>query len=239
MKRRDFSLLAGATTAAAGTLLCGAALAQTKTKVKPEAVKPEAAPEVIKSEPIKIVAGTDYVQLDPPAPVEAPVGKVEVLEFFWYNCPHCNAFEPLLASWLKTLPKDIAFRRVPIAFREDFVPQQRLYFALEAMGLVEKLHAKVFAAIHVEKLDLSKVAAITDWVVKQGVDKSKFNEQYNSFSVATKASKATQLQNAYKVEGVPALGVAGRFYTDGSVAKGMDRAVKVVESLAAAVRSGK
>ncbi len=239
MKRRDFSLLAGGSTVAAGTLLCASAWAQTKTKAKPEAAKAETTPEGVKSESLKIVAGTDYVQLDPPAPVEAPVGKVEVLEFFWYNCPHCNAFEPLLASWLKTLPKDIAFRRVPIAFREDFVPQQRLYFALEAMGLVEKLHAKVFAAIHVEKLDLSKVAAITDWVAKQGVDKTKFNEQYNSFSVATKASKATQLQNAYKVEGVPALGVAGRFYTDGTFAKGMERALKVVESLAAAVRSGK
>ncbi len=215
MKRRDFSLLA--TAGAAGALWSTSALA--------DAAKPE--------------AGTDYVVLDPHAPVEAPAGKIEVVEFFWYNCPHCNAFEPQLAAWIKTLPKDIAFRRVPIAFREDFMPQQRLYFSLEAMGLVEKLHAKVFAAIHVEKLDLSKVVAITDWVVKQGVDKAKFNEQYNSFSVATKATKATQLQNAYKVEGVPALGVAGRFYTDGSLAKGMDKALKVVESLAAAIRSGK
>lgn len=216
MKRRDFSLLA-TTAAAAGTLWSAAAVA--------DAAKPE--------------AGTDYVLVEPRAPVEAPAGKVEVVEFFWYNCPHCSAFEPQLAAWIKTLPKDIALRRVPIAFREDFIPQQRLYFALEAMGLVEKLHAKVFAAIHVEKLDLSKVAAITDWVVKQGVDKTKFNEQYNSFSVATKATKATQLQNAYKVEGVPALGVAGRFYTDGTLAKGMDKALKVVEALAASIRSGK
>jgi thiol:disulfide interchange protein DsbA len=216
MKRRDFSMLATAG-AAAGAIWPKFAEADT--------AKPE--------------AGTDYNLVEPRAPVEAPAGKIEVVEFFWYNCPHCNAFEPLLAGWIKALPKDISFRRAPVAFRDDFVPQQRLYFALEAMGLVEQLHAKVFAAIHGEKLDLSKAAGITDWVVKQGVDKAKFSEQYNSFSVATKSTKASQLQNAYKVEGVPALGVAGRFYVDGTLAKGMDKALKVVEALAAGIRSGK
>lgn len=217
MKRRDFSMLATAAGAAVGGVW--------PTLAQADAAKPE--------------AGTDYILVDPRAPVEAPAGKIEVVEFFWYNCPHCHAFEPLLAGWVKALPKDIAFRRAPVAFRDDFVPQQRLYFALEAMGLVEKLHAKVFTAIHVEKLDLSKAAAIAGWVAKQGVDAAKFNEQYNSFSVATKSTKSAQLQNAYKVEGVPALGVAGRYYVDGSLAKGMDKALKVVESLVAGIRSGK
>ena len=217
MKRRDFSLLAGGAAVASTTLWSAAAHA--------DASKPE--------------AGTDYLVVDPRAPVEAPAGKVEVVEFFWYSCPHCNAFEPMLEGWIKQLPKDVAFRRVPVAFRDDFVPQQRLFYALDAMGLVDKLHAKVFAAIHVEKQDLSKAPAILAWVGKQGVDVAKFTEQFNSFSVAAKASKGTQLQNSYKVEGVPALGVAGRFYVDGSLAKGMDKALKVVESLAAAVRSGK
>jgi thiol:disulfide interchange protein DsbA len=217
MKRRDFSLLASGAAAAASSLWAPVAQADT--------AKPE--------------AGTDYLPLDPRAPVEAPAGKIEVVEFFWYNCPHCNVFEPMLAGWIKSLPKDVAFRRAPVAFRDDFVPQQRLYFALEAMGLVEKLHAKVFAAIHGEKQDLSKAAAITDWVAKQGVDMAKFNQQYNSFSVATKATKAAQLQNAYKVEGVPALGVAGRYYVDGTLAKSMDRALKVVDQLITGVRSGK
>jgi thiol:disulfide interchange protein DsbA len=187
----------------------------------------------------KLEAGTDYLQLDPRAPVEAPAGKIEVVEFFWYNCPHCNAFEPTLDAWIKRLPKDVAFRRVPVAFRDDFVPQQRLYYSLDALGLIDKLHAKVFAAIHVEKQNLARGDAIVDWVVKQGVDKAKFTEQFNSFSVATKASKGTQLQNTYKVEGVPALGVAGRFYTDGSLTKNMERALQVVDGLVALVRSGK
>jgi thiol:disulfide interchange protein DsbA len=107
------------------------------------------------------------------------------------------------------------------------------------MGLVEKLHAKVFAAIHGEKQNLSTGEAITEWIGRQGVDKTKFVEQYNSFSVVTKAGRASKLQNAYKVEGVPALGVAGRFYTDGSMAGSMERALQVVDTLVAEVRAGR
>jgi thiol:disulfide interchange protein DsbA len=185
------------------------------------------------------VAGTAYEVLEPRATVDAPVGKIEVVEFFWYSCSHCNAFEPTLEQWAKKLPKDVVFRRAPVAFRADFAPQQRLYFALEAMGLVEKLHAKVFAAIHVEKINLDKGEAITEWVGRQGVDKARFLEQYNSFSVVTKAGKASQLQNAYKVEGVPSFGVAGRYYTDGTKAGNMERALQVVDYLVGQVRSGR
>lgn len=195
------------------------------------------APSFAQAQAKKPVAGTDYQVLDPRASVEAPAGKVEVVEFFWYSCPHCNAFEPTLNAWSQKLPKDIAFRRVPVAFRDDFVPQQRLFYALEALGLVEKLHAKVFAAIHAEKINLAKGEAITEWIGKQGVDKAKFVEHYNSFSVVTKAGRAAKLQNEYKVEGVPALGVAGRFYTDGSMAGTMERALQVVETLVAEVRA--
>jgi thiol:disulfide interchange protein DsbA len=218
MKRREFTrtVTGLATVASAGTALWSApAQAQ------------------------KIEVGTDYLAVDPRAPVEAPAGKIEVVEFFWYSCPHCNAFEPMLEAWIKKLPKDVAFRRVPVAFRDDFVPQQRLFYALDAMGLIEKLHAKVFAAIHAEKQQLVRGDAIGDWVAAQGVNRAKFMEQYNSFSVASKATKGTQLQNIYKVEGVPALGVAGRYYTDGSLAKNMERALQVVEALVVGVRTGK
>lgn len=212
MQRRDFSLTLGS--------LAAGALAP--TGVFGQATAPR--------------AGVDYVQLSKPVPTEAPAGKVEVIEFFWYNCPHCSAFEPTLATWVKALPKDVAFRRVPIAFRDDFAPQQRLYFALEAMGLVDKMHARVFAAIHDERQVLTTGEAITNWMVKQGVDKVKFSEQFNSFSATTKAIKARQTQDAYQVEGVPALGVAGRFYTDGAMAKSMDRALSVTDFLVAQAR---
>lgn len=174
--------------------------------------------------------------MDKSAPVEATAGRIEVVEFFWYSCSHCNAFEPTLDAWAKRLPKDVHFRRVPVAFRDDFVPQQRLYYALEAMELVDKLQSKVFYAIHVERLSLNRAETIIEWVGKQGVDLAKFSEQYNSFSVASKASRATQLQNAYKVEGVPALGIGGRFYTDGSLAKNMQRALQVTDFLIAEIR---
>jgi thiol:disulfide interchange protein DsbA len=189
------------------------------------------APALARAQFKKPVAGTDYQVLQTKAPVEAPAGKVEVVEFFWYNCPHCNAFEPALSEWVKKLPKNVVFRRVPVAFNDSFVPQQRLFYSLEAMGLLEKLHAKVFAAIHVEKLNLSKGEAIVEWVTKNGVDQAKFLAQYNSFGVVTKAQKGSQLQKAYAVEGVPALGVAGRFYTDGTMAGSMERALLVVQAL--------
>lgn len=218
MKRRDFSVAFGAA-AVASALSMSDALAQATPK------RPE--------------PGVDYLVLEKRAPVEAPAGKIEVVEFFWYNCPHCNAFEPALDAWIKRLPKDVAIRRVPVSFRDDFVPQQRLFYAIEAMGLTEKLHNKIFTAIHGEKQQLNKSDAIADWVAKQGVDKAKFLEQYNSFTVSTKATRATQLQNTYKVEGVPALGIAGRFYTDGTLAQNMDRGLLIADFLVSVVRTGK
>lgn len=183
--------------------------------------------------------GTDFRRLGQPAPVETPAGKIEVVEFFWYNCPHCNAFEPAISAWAKKIPKDVVLKLVPVAFQDSFVPQQRLFYALEAMGLVDKLHARVFAAVHVEKKNLSKAEAIIEWVAKQGVDKAKFVEQFNSFTATTKATRAKQLQNAYQVEGVPALGVAGRYYTDGALTQNMERALQVVDFLVAETRAGR
>ena len=211
MKRRDFSLALAAT-------VSGAAVPPVHAQGK----KPE--------------DGSDYISLDKRLPVEAPAGKIEVIEFFWYDCPHCNAFEPKLQAWIKNLPKDIFFKRVPVAFRDDFVPQQRLYYTLEAMGKLDELHTKVFYAHHVEHKAVNTEATIAAWIATQGVDKAKFLELYNSFSVSTKARKATQLMQAFKVEGVPALGIAGRYYTDGSLAQNMDRALQVTDYLVAELR---
>jgi protein dithiol oxidoreductase (disulfide-forming) len=183
--------------------------------------------------------GKDYISLEKRAPTDANSGKVEVVEFFWYNCPHCNAFEPQLEAWIKRTAKDVVVRRVPVAFRDDFVPQQRLFYTLEAMGKVEELHTKVFYAIHVEKQTLSNQANIGAWMEKQGVDKAKFDTLYNSFSVSSKAQKAAQLQNLFQVDGVPALGIAGRFYTSGSLAQNMERALAVTDFLIAEVRKGR
>ena len=184
--------------------------------------------------------GKDYRALDKRAPVEAPTGKIEVVEFFWYSCPHCNAFEPRLNAWLKKgLPADVVFRRVPVAFRDDFVPQQRLYYTLEALGKVDELHDKVFEAIHQKHEATNREDAILAFAEKNGLDRAKFKDLYNSFSVSAKARRATQLQDAYQVDGVPALGVAGRYYTDGTMAGNMDRALQVVDYLIAEARRAK
>ena len=220
MQRREFSISAVATAASAAAAslgLCGAARAQGK------------APQ----------EGTDYLTLDKAAPTEAPAGTIEVVEFFWYSCPHCNAFEPQLESWIKKLPKDVVVRRVPVSFRPDFEPQQRLYYVLESMGKVEEMQMKVFKAIHLERQPLTNSEQITAWAEKQGINQAKFVEAYNSFPVVTKVRKATQLQDRYKVQGVPALGIAGRFYTDGTQAGTMERALGVAEYLVGVVRKSK
>lgn len=180
--------------------------------------------------------GADYLTLDKPAPTEAPAGKVEVVEFFWYNCPHCNGFEPMFDAWAKKQAKDVSVRRVPIAFRADFEPQQRLYYVLESLGKVDELHKKVFVAIHVDKQPLNTVEQIAAWVDKQGIPKAKFMELYNSFSVTTKARKATQLQDAYALDGVPALGINGRYFTSGTQAKTLERSLQVADALVAQSR---
>jgi len=176
-------------------------------------------------------AGKDYLALERPVPTDVGPGKVELIEFFWYSCPHCNAFEPSFAQWVKNAPKDVVVRRVPVAFRDDFVPQQRLFYTLEAMNLLDSLHPKVFHAVHVERQALNNDAAIQAWIEKQGVDGKKFAETSKSFGVAGKLKRAVQLQNDFRVEGVPSLGIAGRYYTDGSLAGSMDRALKVAEFL--------
>ncbi|MEF9947546.1 MAG: thiol:disulfide interchange protein DsbA/DsbL [Comamonas sp.] len=214
MKRREFSLAASA--AAAGTLTLGTSSSWAQAAAPKE--------------------GKDYIKLAKPASVSAPAGKVEVIEFFWYSCPHCNVFEPQFEAWAKSQPADVVVRRVPVAFNASFLPQQKLYFTLEGMNLLPQLHAKVFRAIHVERNGLKNDEAIFEWIGKQGVDVAKFKEVYNSFTVANQARKAAQLQNEYDVEGVPAMGVAGRYYTDGTKAGNMDNVLRVVNALIASSR---
>ncbi len=181
--------------------------------------------------------GVDFISLEKPARTEAPAGKIEVAEFFWYNCQHCNRFEPDLEKWVAKLPKDVHFRRVPVAFRDDFVPQQKLFYTLEAMKLVERLHKAVFAAIHVQKTPLANSEQITKWISGLGVNAAEFTKHYESFTVNQKAMRATQLQLEFQVAGVPSLGVAGRYYTDGAIAQSMERALQVVDDLVARERN--
>ena len=157
------------------------------------------------------VEGKDYRAVRPAQATDAGAGKIEVIEFFWYGCPHCNAFEPVLNDWIKKQGPDVVVRRIPVAFNASLVPHQRLYYALDALGKETELRAKVFAAMHVEHNPLSKEDAMADWVAKNGVDRKKFLDAYNSFTVQTKTARAAQVADVFGVDGVPMMAINGKF----------------------------
>ncbi len=209
MKRRDLVQWSAAL-AATGTLAPGLALAQTA-----------------------LVKGKDYLEISPHLAVDVPKGKVEVIEFFGYFCPHCNVFEPMLAQWLKKIPPYIVFKRVPVAFDSRAKAMQQLYYTLEAMGKVESHHTQVVAAVHVKKMKPLSDQEVMDWAKTSGLDFATFKKTYESFSVAGKPARASQLVNAFQVSGVPYFGIQGRYYIDGELSKTTERALKSVEILEA------
>jgi thiol:disulfide interchange protein DsbA len=160
--------------------------------------------------------GVDYRTLEQKQQTDSGK-KVEVVEFFWYSCPHCYALDPELEAWVKKQGDNINFRRIPVAFRESFVPQQKMFYALEALGKGEELHRKIFNAIHAQHQPLDSETQIVDFMVKNGVDKQKFLDAFNSFAVQAKARRATQLMQAYQVDGVPLLAVDGHYETSPSI----------------------
>ncbi len=214
MKRRDFSL----------HLATGLGLAAGANTARAQGGSP--------------VEGTHFVRLQQPAPVSlpSPDKKIEVVEFFWYECPHCNAFEPLLDAWGKRLPADVSLRRVPVGFTARHQLGQKLFYALEEMGQLETLHRRIFAAIHVQNRRLNTEAEMVAFVSANGVDAAKFTDSFRSFGVNTKATRARQLTDAYRIDGVPALGIQGRFFTSAALAGSHERALAVAEFLLARVR---
>jgi thiol:disulfide interchange protein DsbA len=184
------------------------------------------------------VEGVHYLRLSKPAPVSAPTGKIEVVEFFWYGCPHCNALEPALEAWTRKLPADVAFRRVPVGFSARHTATAKLFYTLEALGVQESLHAKLFTAIHRARQPIVAESDMLAFVKANGVDGAKFSEAFKSFSVATKANVAKNLSNSYNVDGVPMLGIHGRFTTAPSMAGSHERALAVADFLIDRVRRG-
>lgn len=166
----------------------------------------------VSASPAQPKEGVDYVTLSQPQTVDTR-GKVEVIEFFWYSCPHCHSLEPALVDWVKKKGDSITFKRVPVAFREAFIPQSKLYYTLEAMGKLEDMHNKVFHAIHVGRNPLDTEKRIVDFVSSQGIDQKAFLDMYNSFSVTSKVQQAKKLQEAFQVDGVPLLAIGGRYKT--------------------------
>ena len=186
----------------------------------------------------KIEEGFDYRILPNPQPVETK-GKVEVIEFFWYGCPHCYDFEPELNAWLKRQPKDVTFRKVPVAFRDDFMPHSQLFYALESMGKGEAMNEKVMYAMHKENKRLMTENEIADWVASQGIDRNAFLATYRSFAVISKARAARQMADAYRIDGVPTIVMQGRYVTSPSIAGTKAKAIAVMDYLEQKIRKDK
>lgn len=186
--------------------------------------------------PDEIFEGHDYTRVANPQPV-ATGNKVEVLEFFWYRCPHCFQLEPSLNKWLKTLPKDAQIRRVPAVFRDDWMPGAKLYYALEQMNLLDKLHHKVFDAYHIENINLNHPEVLGEWIAKQGVDRTRFQGVYSSFSTQSKATQGAQLARAYGISGVPAFVIDGKYTTSMSMTGNPQRLFEVLDQLIAKARA--
>ena len=192
----------------------------------------------------QFIAGRDYLLINPPQPTSTG-GKIEVLEFFWYGCPHCNSLQAPLGEWLKNRPADVEFRRTPAVLGQSWIPLTQAFFTLEAMGLTEKLHHDVFAAIHNDKIKLQDPKTLFDWVAKRGVDRKQFMDTYNSFGVRSRVQRAIDMSRNYDISGTPAIVVDGRYLTAPHLGLGRgdvlsyERYFKIVDHVIAIARKAR
>jgi thiol:disulfide interchange protein DsbA len=179
--------------------------------------------------------GLPYATLSPPQPT-GDDGKIEVIEFFWYGCPHCYHLEPEVNAWAKALPADVVFKRIPAYPSEAWGEAARIFYTLQAMGLLDKFHEKVFEAIHKDNVNLVNKKIRDEWLTKNGIEPKKYDEVAHSFTVASEMQRDKQMTMNYKVDGVPRLVVGGKYYTSGELAGGADKIFPVVDEMIAKVR---
>ncbi|ALL63268.1 Periplasmic thiol:disulfide interchange protein DsbA [Paraburkholderia caribensis MBA4] len=189
--------------------------------------------------PAAPVAGKDYTVLSTPQPVEAAAGKIEVIEFMWYGCPHCNEFDPYLEAWVKKQGPDVVFKRVPVAFRDDFIPHSKLYHAVDALGLANQLTPDIFHEIHVNKNYLLTPEDQAKFLKTKGVDPKKFMDAYNSFSTQSAVQRDKKLIEDFKIDGVPTLAVQGKYETGPAQTNSLPGTIQVLDYLVAQVRAKK
>ena len=183
---------------------------------------------------VELEQGRDFQLVNPPLASEND--RIEVTEFFWYGCSHCFGFEPALAAWVKKLPADVSFRRVPVIFPDNkWLPGARLYYTLEAMNLLEKLHGEVFNAIHVDRQRLNDEKILFEWVAKKAVDAKQFSATWSSFGVQSHLQQARRLTVAAGVTGVPSMMVEGRYLV--LKAGNNEELIAIIEQLVARARA--
>jgi thiol:disulfide interchange protein DsbA len=176
-------------------------------------------------------AGLDYTELSPPQHPDVQHNQVEVVEFFWYRCPHCFHLEPELNAWAKKLPKNVVLKRVPGILNDQWMPLARVYYALAALDLADKMHDQVFDAIHVQHIDLNDPTTFFDWAVTKGVDRRKLVAAYNSFGVNSEVMRARQMTRAYKLNGVPSFAVDGKYTTSAYLTGSEEKTFEVLDGL--------
>jgi thiol:disulfide interchange protein DsbA len=185
--------------------------------------------------------GVNYTRVVPAQPTNVPAGQVEVLEFFWYACPHCYALEPNVAAWLKSKPAYVTFTRVPVEWNEGHRSLARLYYTLEGMGKLNDVHSEVFKEIQVNGdpligADPNNTAAAERvqlaFIKKLGLSETDFGKAYHDMNVETAMQRADQLGQRYRVSGVPTFVVNGKYVTDVTMAGGPDRVISLVNDLA-------
>ncbi len=179
--------------------------------------------------------GEGWDPIDPPIATSVEEGKVEVVEFFWYGCPHCYTMEPQLEAWLKKKPENVVFKRVPTPLNPSWTVHAQLYYAAEALGVTEQLHKPLFEAIQVKKRKLFDKQSLIDFAVEQGIDRQKITDAWNSFGVYVKVQQARKLGQRYGIDGVPAIGINGKYKTSGSLAGTYSKMFEIVDQLVAKV----
>lgn len=179
--------------------------------------------------------GQPYTTL--PEPIATGGEGIEVIEFFWYGCSHCYAFEPYIERWLKTLPADVKFRRVPAMFNRNWAEAGRVYYTLEAMNLLDRLHRPLFDAIHQDRLRITQEGQLRDWLTRQKVDVDKYFATATSFSVESKLKRAAVLTEASRIQGVPAMMVNGRYLVSAEVGS-QEKMLQIVDALIERNRGG-
>ena len=174
--------------------------------------------------------GAHFVTLDQPQPTRN-ADKIEVVELFWYGCPHCYDFEPHAKKWLKSLPADVDFSRMPATFRPVWELHAKAYYAAELLGVLDKLHGALFHAKHRAKIKLDTVDKLASFFVKQGVAEADFRKTFNSFAVFTRVNNATQMVKRYGVRGVPSVIINGKYRVGSAMVNGYDEMVRVINYL--------
>ena len=181
--------------------------------------------------------GRDFQALARPIAVPAN-GKIEVIEFFWYACPHCFAFEPTIEAWIARLPPDVHFRRVPVGFDANKQTHQRIFYTWEALGLVEKMHLKTFTRFHVQHQPIDSERAMLEFAQENGLDVAKVGQAWNSFSVQARCREARRLEDDYGIEQMPEMAIAGRVVAAALPEKGPASVLVTTDWLVDKVRRG-